>query len=104
VDPGVVITLSGSIATISWNAATGATSSDVLRGLAGALPVGPGGGDETCLGGNIAGTSIMDSATPPIGAAFWYLVRGKSFCGEGPYGDEIQGAQPPIPRVTTTCP
>ncbi|MBI3448389.1 MAG: hypothetical protein HY049_05665 [Acidobacteria bacterium] len=104
VDAGVDITMSGGIATITWNLAPGSSSSDVVRGGAKALPVGPAGADETCLADDIAGASIADSATPPLGDAFWYLVRGSNACGPGSWGNEIRSGQSPIPRVTTTCP
>jgi len=104
VDAGVGITLSGGIATISWNLAPGSSSSDVVRGGAKFLPVGPAGADETCLADDIAGTSIADSAVPPVGDAFWYLVRGGNSCGPGSWGNETRSNQPPNQRVTTTCP
>ena len=82
---------------LRWNLAPGATGSDVLRGLTRALPVGPGGDDETCLGSDLADTAILDRADPATGDAFWYLVRGVNACGHGPYGSEGQGG------VSTTC-
>jgi hypothetical protein len=104
VDAGLLVTRSGGIATVTWNLPPGATSSDVLRGHVSGLPVGPGGGDESCLGDGISGTSFMDAVDPPLGDGFWYLVRGKNFCGEGSWGNEILSGQPPIPRITTSCP
>jgi hypothetical protein len=76
------VSRSGVTATISWNTAPGSTSSDVLRGALSGLPVGPGGGDETCLGPN--GTSpATDLDVPSIGTGFWYLIRGTNACGQG---------------------
>jgi hypothetical protein len=82
--------------------AAGATSSDLVTGRLSGLPVGPGGGDESCLGNDIPGNTATDASIPSPGTGVWYLVRGSSFCGVGPYG--LQGAPPGTPRVTTTCP
>ena len=87
-------------ATFSWSAAASATSYDVVRGLCSALPVGPGGGDENCLG-TVATTSIVDATSPALDTARFYLVRGKNACaGPGTYGTTSGGS----PRITTTCP
>ena len=104
VGASLAVTLSGNLATITWTPAAGATSSDVLRGRVSALPVGPGGGDESCLADETTGRSMIDAAVPPVGDGYWYLVRGRSFCGVGPWGFEIQTGQPPSPEITSTCP
>ena len=106
VDNGVRVTRSGVTATVSWNLAAGATSSAVLRGLESALPVGPGGGDESCLASGIPSTTLTwaDAISPAPGASFWYLVRGDNACGKGPYGFEATNGVPTIPRASTTCP
>ena len=104
VDNGVRINKSGTSSLINWNVATGATSSDLVRGDIVLLPVGPGGIDETCLGNDIAGSVATDGTTPAPGKGFWYLVRGSSFCGVGPYGFQTLHATPTVARVTTTCP
>jgi len=68
------------------------------------LPVGPGGGDETCFP-DLAGTSSPDGTVPAPGDAFWYLVRGKNACaGAGTYGFEAQHSVPTVERVSTSCP
>lgn len=87
-----------------WNLAPGATGSDVLRGLTSALPVGPGGDDETCLGSDLTDTVILDRANPAPGDAYWYVVRGVNACGHGPYGSEGHGGVPAGPRISATCP
>jgi hypothetical protein len=102
VDNGVALTRSGVTATISWNVALGSTGSDVLRGTLGGLPVGPGGGDETCLG-NVP-SPATDSDVPASGTGFWYLIRGTSACGQGTYGFRTTNAAPTTERVSTTCP
>jgi len=75
----------------------------VVRGLLSRLPVGPGGGDEVCID-NISGVSLADGTKPAAGAGFWYLVRGESACGQGPFGFAADNGAPTAPEVTTTCP
>ena len=98
VDSGVRMDMIAGAAWLRWNRALGASGSDVLRGLTKALPVGPGGDDETCLGSDLADTAIVDRATPAAGDAYWYLVRGVNACGHGPYGSGV------VPEGSTTCP
>jgi len=102
VDNGVALGKLAGSATISWNTAGGATASDVLRGLLSGLPVGPGGGDESCLGSPTSPAS--DSDVPAIGTGFWYLIRGTNACGQGTYGFRTAGVVPTTERVSTTCP
>jgi subtilisin-like proprotein convertase family protein len=87
--------------TIVWDHATGGASSahDLVRGQCGQFPVGTGAA-ETCLASALAATTAPDSARPPVGAAFWYDVRGHHVCGDGPYGLQTGGA----PRTTGACP
>ena len=92
------MTASADKITYSWTTATFATRYDVVRGSTGALPVGPGGGDEVCFD-NLLGTSLSDTAVPPLHTGFWYLSRGENACGIGTWGNATSG-----PRVTTTCP
>jgi hypothetical protein len=94
---------SGGATQVSWSQAASATSYDVVRGVISSLPVGPGGGDENCVGPNITGTSISDPANPSPGQGFFYLIRGKAACGAGPYGSQGVHGSPSIPRTTTTC-
>jgi hypothetical protein len=86
-------------ATYSWSMLPSATRYDVVRGSIGALPVGPGGGDETCFT-DLASPMLADSTLPAPASGFWYLSRGENPCGTGPYGLRHDGN----PRVTTTCP
>jgi hypothetical protein len=85
--------------TYSWSAATFATSYAVVRGSLGALPLGPGGGDEVCFD-DLPGPSLPDSTVPAPNTGFWYLSRGENSCGNGSYGQQSNGT----PRLTTTCP
>ncbi|MFN7965043.1 MAG: hypothetical protein U0V87_05075 [Acidobacteriota bacterium] len=89
--------------TISWGAPPpyAGTTFDVLRGRVAALPVGPGGGDESCIAQNIAATQTTDSTTPALGTSNWYLVRERvAGCGTGTWGKNAAGAE----RTTTSCP
>ncbi len=104
VDNNVFVSKSGTDAVITFNLATGATWSDVLKGLLSSLPVGPGGGDETCLANQTALLSVTDVEVPGSGAGFWYLVRGGITCGAGTYGYQAVNGVPSTQRVSTTCP
>ena len=85
--------------TYNWPAAPPATNYDVLRASLAALPIGPGGGDETCFP-NVGGTTVNDGSVPASGAGYGYLVRGEWTCGVGTYGNGSNGT----PRASTTCP
>jgi len=89
--------------TYTWSATAGATSYDVVRGSTAAFPVGPGGGDESCLG-PVGSPSVTDATVPAVGSGFWYLIRGENACGNGSYGNEGFHGAPGSPRSTTTCP
>ncbi len=105
VDDGVRLGRTGLDTVISWNLAAGATSSDLLRGLVSGLPVGPGGGDETCLAQDVTTSTLADGEDPATGAGFWYLVRGGNACaGKGSYGFVVQGGVPTLERSSATCP
>jgi len=73
-------------AVISWNLAPGATGSDVVRGLVSGLPVGPTDAGETVLVRDTGSTTYQDPTVPAPGGGFWYLVRGRTACGGGPWG------------------
>jgi len=89
-------------AQLSWEAAPNAASYDVVRGSLSALPVGPGAGDEGCLG-PVAQTSTSDATSPVPGQGFFYVIRGRAACGPGPYGWQGQNEASGSPRTTTTC-
>jgi hypothetical protein len=93
------VAVAGDKATYSWPAALYATQYDVVRGMLGALPVGPGGGDESCFD-DLAGPTVADPTSPAPGTGFWYLARGENSCGIGTFGNQSNGS----PRTTTTCP
>lgn len=89
--------------TFSWTSlaaqAGPATVYDAMRGLVSELPVGAGAA-ESCLASGATANQITDTSTPALGAAFYYLVRGKNVCGVGTYGSTTGGE----PRLTTACP
>jgi parallel beta-helix repeat protein len=102
VDTGVRLAKSGGSSTITWNPAPNSTSSDVARGIVRAFPLGTGEGD-LCLGEGLTASSTSDGDRPLTGDVFWYLIRGRSSCGTGPYGFEILSGTS-IPRAITSCP
>ncbi len=101
VDDGVRVSRSGADATIAWNLAANATSSDVLRGRVRGLPVG--GVGERCLLHNTVARTLTDPDLPGAGDSFWYLVRGENLCGTGSYGFEDRLGVA-APRESATCP
>ena len=104
VDNGVRVSRSGKDAVLTWNAAAGATASQVLRGHLSGLPVGPGAADEQCLVEDSELSTLTDSEIPVSGDGFWYLVRGENVSGAGPYGFEGSRGVPAAPRLSATCP
>lgn len=109
--PGEVqgLAIASNKSTFSWTATPNAARYDVVRGLISALPLGPGGGDETCTG-DIPGPYV-DSTVPVVGQGRFYVVRAENACppgGTGGTGTWGVGRRYPgavvIPRATTTCP
>jgi hypothetical protein len=85
--------------TYVWDTIPNSPRYDVVRGALASLPVGPGGGDETCFD-DVLTAVLVDSTTPAPGTGFWYVARGENACGIGTFGYRSNGAE----RVTTTCP
>ncbi len=83
----------------AWDAMSGSPTYDVVRGELGALPVGPGGGEELCFNG-LTSASVVDSAQPAPGIGYWYLSRAVGSCGKGSFGQQSDATE----RTTTTCP
>ena len=73
-------------ATISWQAAAGATSHNLYRGAS------PSAGDQSCLIVHTTGLSTVDAAIPAAGSLFYYLVSGVNTAGEGTLGIASNGA------------
>jgi hypothetical protein len=88
--------------TLSWFPDSFATAYDVVRGLLSALPVGPGGGDETCFG-QLTETTLVDDDKPALGTGYFYVIRGINAC-VGSYGFRTFHATPVETRLTGTCP
>jgi hypothetical protein len=82
-----------------WDATPNAQRYDVVRGALGALPVGPGGADETCFD-DLATPSMSDATVPAPNTGFWYISRAEYACGPGSYGQRSDGSE----RFTATCP
>lgn len=89
--------------TWTWNTEAISTSYNLIRGAIVALPVGPGGAEEVCLG-NPATPSWADATNPPVGNGFFYVARGKNACGGGTYGRQGVRGVVGVERVSTTCP
>jgi len=93
--------------TLTWNSASSAGPGTVhqpLRGLEEQLPVGAGAAQTCLIPAGTSAATTTDSTTPPLGKAFWYLVRGKNACGTGTYGSQASHGVPTTQRVATTCP
>ncbi len=93
------VTVAADKATYDWSSVASATRYDVVRGSLGVLPVGPGGGDESCFD-DLPGPSLVDATVPAADTGYWYLSRGENACGAGSFGQQSNGAS----RITTTCP
>jgi hypothetical protein len=82
--PSVLLSrLSASGATLSWTPVGAATGYDIVRGSL--VPLRSSGGDFTvsttsCVGNNIAATTIDHTLAPTAGNAFWYVLRAVN-CG-----------------------
>jgi len=85
--------------TYTWNAVPTASTYDIVRGSVNALPVGPGGGEETHVCGT-ASLGITSTVVPSAGLGYFYVVRAKNQTCPGTYGAQTGGT----PRTTTTCP
>ncbi|RMF70780.1 MAG: hypothetical protein D6738_15300, partial [Acidobacteria bacterium] len=83
------VRFAGDGVTLSWDSAApgagSATVHDVLRGPARELPATD---LADCLARGVPGESLEDPERPPVGEAFWYVVRGRNACGAGPLGGE----------------
>jgi hypothetical protein len=75
---------------VRWSPRPGATGYDIVRGDLGQLRA-TGGNfafgfvTETCVDSAVEGTSVGDTATPPDGEGYWYLVRAEDAGGQGSY-------------------
>ena len=87
-----------------WESIAGAAFYNVYRGqaddLAGLLTPSP----ESCLRLTTTATTTGNvlAENPPLGAAYWYLVRAANSAGEGPAGSATAG--PRQQSSTGNCP
>jgi hypothetical protein len=103
--------LEGDKDTLTWCSAPrlagSATVHDVVRGVLGELPVG-GGSSETCVPPgsfpNPENPAAADPTVPSVARGFWYLVRGRNYCGTATYGYQEHNGVPTVERVTDVCP
>lgn len=101
---GVTVGREGVDAIVTWVLAPGSTASSVVRGRLDALPVGSTPALEQCVASGVPGSTATDAGIPPPATGFWYLVRGESACGAGPYGYQRQNGAPTVPEITAACP
>ena len=106
VDSGVRVSRIGTDASVTWNIASGATTSSLLRGLLNSLPVGSSPEDETCLASRVSVPTAAATDTDVLlpGSGFWYLVRVENACGTGGYGYQVQNGLPTLPEISSGCP
>ena len=100
----VALSKSVAAANFSWDAVPGATAYDLLRGRVADWPVGSNPATETCLSGDVSGTTGSDASIPAEGGGYWYLVRAANACGAGSYGSQASHGAPTAPRTSATCP
>jgi hypothetical protein len=80
--------ITGGQATLSWTNVAGATGYDVVRGSL--VPLRASGGDfsvstTSCVGNNLAATTIDHALAPTAGQGFWYVIRALSCGGNASY-------------------
>ena len=90
--------------TISWDPqspADGSTATfDVVKGDLGTLALSGGSfSSAICVVAHKPSTSYVDAMIPDSGTAFYYIVRPRTACGPGDYGQSASGT-----RVVEACP
>ncbi len=87
--PAVVLSrISGGAATLSWTSVSAATGYDVARGSLQTLRTSGGNfstATTSCLGNDVAATTINDLQSPAAGQGFWYVLRAESCGGNASY-------------------
>ena len=76
---------------LSWNALSGATSFDVVRGGLSVLRSSNGNfqsATQACLVNDTTATSFTATGTPSVGDGFWFLVRAGNCGGHGTYDSD----------------
>jgi hypothetical protein len=103
--PGVVPTITaapgGATVTFTWPLLPQTQVYNIYRGTAGSL--GPGNylATSSCLLNENPTGSFTDSAVPPVGQIFYYLVDGMNACAEGSVGTMSNGQPRNLPAL---CP
>jgi hypothetical protein len=89
--PNVVLArISGGAATLSWASVGAATGYDIVRGALQTLRSTGGNfsaSTTTCLGNDVAATSVNDLQSPLAGQGFWYALRAANCGGGASYND-----------------
>ncbi len=104
---GPVLRLAMPPASMSWPRIPQSNVYDVYRGSIPAAMMGsrlPGSAyDHACFEGGSPDRASLDPSTPPPGSAYYYLVGGVNFCGDGCLGLESPPAACEIP-TPNRCP
>jgi len=84
--------------TLAWKKSPAAATYNLYRG---SIDGAPWSYDHACLAFGLTTPDAGDTAAPPKGRAFYYLVSIRNGCGEGPLGADSSGQ--PLPN-TSPCP
>jgi pimeloyl-ACP methyl ester carboxylesterase len=95
--------------TLSWTSITGATAYDLVAGDVGSLRTGGyAAATLACVRNDLTDTFLYLPVTPPLGRAYWFLVRAANCRGNGTYdgGDAAQAgsSDPGIAASGRDCP
>jgi hypothetical protein len=83
---------------LTWDQGPGISAWNLYRGSRGAVPFAF---NHVCLEAASADPASTDAGAPPAGSLFYYLVTGRSACGEGGPGGDSAGTPRPLP---SPCP
>ena len=95
---------------LSWDPVVRATGYDIVRGTLSTLKIA---GDfaaatDACVADDLAATSFPDAHVPEADDGDWFLVRGRSACGNGTYDDasasQAASRDAAIDASAGTCP
>jgi hypothetical protein len=97
------------VSDLSWAAASGAASYDVIRGTLSVLhAAGFATATDVCLGSHVGDTFMTDTHVPAEGDADWFLIRAYNPCGTGAYDDgsvsQIASREAGIAASPNACP
>lgn len=103
--PLLIADESGSDTLLSWTTVADATGYDIVYGELNTLRTDPSGfvaATLGCLDRARTTTSLLFAGTPPVGDAYWFLVRGRNCGGKGTYGTVKRDTE--IPASGNDCP